>query len=106
MAEHRKLVRDRIPAIIQANGEIAIPRVLEDGEYTAALHTKLREESDELRVAPPQEKLEELADLLEVVRALAAHSGYSLGEVLTEADAKAASRGGFDARLWLEETSL
>lgn len=106
MAEHRKLVRDLVPAIIQANGEIAITRVLEDGEYDAALHTKLREESDELRVAPPQEKLGELADLLEVVRALAARSGHTFEEVVAAAESKAASRGGFDARIWLEETSL
>jgi predicted house-cleaning noncanonical NTP pyrophosphatase (MazG superfamily) len=103
---HRKLVRDLVPAIIQEHGEIAVTRVLEDAEYGASLFTKLREEADELRICPPQERLGELADVLEVVRALAVHYGHSLDEVVAAADDKAAERGGFEQRLWLEETTL
>jgi predicted house-cleaning noncanonical NTP pyrophosphatase (MazG superfamily) len=101
---HRKLVRDLIPSIIHANGGTAVSRVLDADEYRAALHSKLAEESDELRSAAPDEQLGELADLLEVVKALAADAGHTLEEVLDAANAKTAKRGGFDGRLWLEET--
>lgn len=106
MPLHRKLVRDLVPAIIQEHGEIAVTRVLSDAEYGASLFSKLQEEADELRISPPQERLGELADVLEVVRALAAHYGHTLGEVIDAADAKTAARGGFGQRLWLEETTL
>lgn len=106
MALHRKLVRDLVPALIQQGGEVAVTRILDDAEYGASLFTKLGEEANELRTAPPQERLEELADVLEVVRALAGHFGHTLDEVQAAADAKAAVRGGFEQRLWLEETTL
>lgn len=105
MAVHRKLVRDLVPALIQQGGEVAVTRVLDGAEYAASLFTKLAEEADELRTAAPQERLEELSDVLEVVRALAAHYGHTLEEVQAAADAKAALRGGFGQRLWLEETT-
>lgn len=101
---HRKLVRDRIPVIIVANGGAASFRVLEQDEYRAALHAKLAEEARELRAAAPGEQLGELADLLEVVKALAAGSGHTLEEVINAAAAKTAKRGGFNKRIWLEET--
>lgn len=70
--KHRKLVRDLIPSIIAANGGTAVTRPMEPKEYRAALHAKLAEESEELRAAAePADKLNELADLLEVVMALA-----------------------------------
>jgi predicted house-cleaning noncanonical NTP pyrophosphatase (MazG superfamily) len=101
---HRKLVRDRIPVIIVANGGAASFRVLEQDEYRTALHAKLAEEAVELRRAAPEEQLGELADLLEVVKALAADAGHTLDEVIVAAAAKSAKRGGFDRRIWLEET--
>lgn len=101
---HRKLVRDLIPEIITANGGTAVTRVLDPEEYRAALHAKLAEEAGELGTAAPGEELGELADLLEVLRALAADAGHTLEEVIGAAAAKSAKRGGFTGRLWLEET--
>ena len=48
-----KLVRDRIPAIIEASGRVATVRVLGDEDYDVALFDKLIEEVDELRDATP-----------------------------------------------------
>jgi predicted house-cleaning noncanonical NTP pyrophosphatase (MazG superfamily) len=101
---HRKLVRDLIPDIITANGGTAVTRTMAPEEYRAALHAKLAEESEELRAAAPGEQLGELADLLEVVKALAADTGHTIEEVLDAANAKTVKRGGFNRRLWLEET--
>ncbi|MET4144269.1 nucleoside triphosphate pyrophosphohydrolase [Arthrobacter sp. UYCo732] len=103
--KHQKLVRDLIPAIIEANGGTAVTRTLKPEEYRAALHAKLAEESDELRGAvEPDDRLSELADLLEVLKALAADTGYDLLEVIESAAAKSAKRGGLAHRVWLEET--
>lgn len=102
--QHRKLVRDLIPDIITGSGGTAVIRVLEPDEFRAALHAKLAEESEELRTAAPEAQLGELADLLEVVKALAADTGHTLDEVIDAAAAKTAKRGGFTSRLWLEET--
>lgn len=67
--------------------------------------TRSREEADELRDAEPQERIGELADLLEVVKALAAHHGHDWDDVVAAAAAKASSWGEFEGRLWLEETT-
>ncbi|QOT19392.1 nucleoside triphosphate pyrophosphohydrolase [Paenarthrobacter sp. YJN-5] len=101
---HRKLVRDLIPDIVTAKGGTAVTRVMEPDEYRAALHTKLAEEAEELLAAAPGEKLGELADLLEVLQALATVAGHTLDEVIGAAAAKSAKRGGFGGRIWLEET--
>lgn len=105
VVRHRKLVRDLIPSIITANGGTAVTRTLKPQEYRDALHAKLAEESEELRTAvEPADQLGELADLLEVIIALAADTGYNLLEVVEAAAAKSAKRGGFTRRVWLEET--
>ena len=71
---HHKLVRDKIPEIIELNGGKAEYRVLNAEEYRQALETKLDEEVLEFH----QDKTaEELADILEVVFALAATAGCS-----------------------------
>ena len=67
--QHNKLVRDNIPAIIQRHGEAPITRTLETAEYQDALRRKLHEEVAEFCATG---HLEELADILEVVYALAA----------------------------------
>lgn len=102
--QHRKLVRDNIPAIIIANGGTADFRVLTAEEYRTALHTKLAEESAELSAAPHGEQLSELADLMDVLKALAEDAGYSLEQVLNAATTKTENRGGFTRRIWLEES--
>lgn len=96
-----KLVRDGIPALIEARGGSADVSVLDADEYVAALHEKLREEAAELEAAPPDSQLEELADVYEVMTALVTLLGFSMVQVQDAADKKRAERGGFDERLWL-----
>jgi predicted house-cleaning noncanonical NTP pyrophosphatase (MazG superfamily) len=74
-----KLVRDRIPEIIRSTGRTPEVRVLDDAELLEALLTKLEEETVELRSALHQDRVEELVDILQVVRALAAHFGIDMG---------------------------
>ena len=98
-----KLVRDRIPEIVAATGRRANVRQLSHQEYGRALREKLSEEGLELREAMTSaDVLEEAADVLEVVRSLAALYGHPWDDVVRAADQKRQQRGGFDLRLWLE----
>ncbi|MGD0066080.1 MAG: nucleoside triphosphate pyrophosphohydrolase [Streptosporangiaceae bacterium] len=99
---HHKLVRDRIPAIITADGGQPVIRVLDDAGYEAALRAKLLEEAHEAQAAPDGELASELADVLEVLGALAATHGMSWEDVVSEASRKRAERGGFGDRTFLE----
>lgn len=101
MATHNKLVRDKIPQIIEANGEHALTRILEDDEYKAELIKKLGEECAEFTENP---SAEELADVREVVNAL--ESVISTPEEVARIqDQKASERGTFKDRIYLIETT-
>lgn len=102
---HGKLVRDRIPEIIEAAGKTATVRVLDEAELIPALISKLAEEAEELRHAEPDDRLGELADLHEVLSALTEALGFSGEQVREAARRKRAERGGFSHRLWLDEVS-
>lgn len=102
MRVYNKLVRDKIPSIISNNGEKAFIRILNDDEYKSELLKKLLEECNEVLVAKDEEKILELADMLEVMRTMALVYGYSLAEVINVADKKKKERGGFMEKIFLE----
>ena len=95
---YNKLVRDRIPEIIEAQGEMPCTRILGEEEYLRCLEAKLDEEAGEYH---RDKTAEELADILEVVFALAAAKGLTREELLALCDAKHAARGGFEKRIFL-----
>jgi predicted house-cleaning noncanonical NTP pyrophosphatase (MazG superfamily) len=97
-----KLVRDRIPEIILANDEMPRVRVLEAHEVLPALIAKLHEEADELASAEPETRLDELADVYEVVAALTSTLGFTDAQVAAAATAKRVARGGFTRQFWLD----
>ena len=93
-----KLVRDDMPAQIADRGEVVVHSRLKRSEMRHALAAKLLEEAQELLAATdPDDVKSELADLLEVVRALADVTGVAWPEVETAATDKRARRGGFGA---------
>ena len=100
--DYHKLVRDEIPRIIEAGGGQPVTRVLDQAGYLAALRAKLMEEAGEAQAAPDGQLRSELADVLEVLRALAAAHGMSWADVVAEAARKREERGGFDQRIFLE----
>ena len=102
MTEYNKLVRDKIPEIIEAHGEVPVIRVLGQDEYIRSLRMKLSEETAEYLESG---EAEELADIMEVVYALAAASGTSREELEAIRLQKRESRGGFDKRLLLVSKS-
>lgn len=93
-----KLVRDKIPQIIEASGETPITRILERDEYLACLEAKLDEEVREFHES---KATEELADILEVVCALAEAHGCSREALLSIYQKKHDARGGFAERIFL-----
>lgn len=101
---YNKLVRDKIPEIIKRNddGE-AITRVLNDEEYKKALEDKLYEEYQEVLSSSKEDRLEELADMLEVIIHLAALEESNLERIIEIEEEKKRKRGGFEKRLYLEK---
>lgn len=99
---HHKLVRDRIPDIIESSGKTCVTRILTREEYLAALDAKLTEELAEYQ---QDKSMAELADLLEVMMAVAKARGHSFEEVEALRREKAAQRGGFDERIFLESVT-
>ena len=98
MRIYNKLVRDKIPEIIEKNGGKCRLRILNDEEYLAALDRKLAEELSEYLESG---SMEEIADLLEVIRAVIAARGSTMDEVEAIRAAKAAERGAFDKKIEL-----
>lgn len=102
MPVYNKLVRDLIPQIIQSSGKESRTRILDEEEYTEELVIKLKEEFDEYFTAQgPKESLEELADMLEIIRALAVVHGSTWEQLEALRKQKAAARGGFQERVYL-----
>lgn len=100
---YNKLVRDNIPKIITNNNGTPITKVLNDAEYKQALEEKLFEEYKEVIESSSSNRLEELADLLEVIKSLAVLEGSSLDEIIKIANHKAEKRGSFNKRIYLEK---
>lgn len=99
MKVYNKLVRDKIPEIIQADGKTCKTRILLNEDYITVLEAKLNEE-----VAEYQENrnLEEMADILEVLQAICIARGHSLEELEAMRARKAKERGGFEKKIFLE----
>jgi predicted house-cleaning noncanonical NTP pyrophosphatase (MazG superfamily) len=99
MKVYNKLVRDKIPKIIEADGKICKTRILSNAEYIVALEAKLNEEVVEYQV---DKNLEEMADVLEVLQAICIARGYTLAELEAMRAKKADERGGFTDKIFLE----
>ncbi|MEV4183144.1 nucleoside triphosphate pyrophosphohydrolase [Streptosporangium canum] len=96
-----KLVRDKIPDIIREHGGEPVVTVLGDADYRRALLEKLFEESTELSEAPATEVAEEIADVLEVLRAIATLHGHEWRDIEKVSEAKRVERGTFLERIHL-----
>lgn len=98
--QYNKLVRDRIPEIIESGGAGCTVVELPQEAYIAKLEEKLTEELAEYLAS---RELEELADLQEVIRALLAARGSSFEALEQLRTQKLSKRGGFEKRLLLLE---
>ncbi len=119
--KYNKLVRDKIPDIIMSKGEKAITHIANNEEFSKKLNDKLLEEVNEYLKNP---STEELADILEVIRAICDNKNITIDDVKNPAISvfeharektfsrhieavrkkKLLERGGFSKRLILDET--
>ncbi|MDX2244940.1 MAG: nucleoside triphosphate pyrophosphohydrolase [Leptolyngbyaceae cyanobacterium bins.302] len=95
-----KLIRDRIPEIIQSAGQEYSVEVMAETEFQQALRKKLIEEAQEA-AADSENLVQELADLYEVIDTLMATQQISREAVLIEQERRHSERGGFTKRLKL-----
>ncbi|WP_429860417.1 phosphoribosyl-ATP pyrophosphohydrolase [Brevibacillus reuszeri] len=101
MIVYNKLVRDKIPQIIEDKGKHCEVKVLNHNEYLDTLRVKLQEELDEYKTASEEEDVAELADLVEVVYTILKHKGVSIEQFERVRLKKREERGGFDEKLLL-----
>ena len=95
---YEKLVRDKIPEIIEKSGKQCKTEILSDEKYLEMIDKKLNEELAEYH---EDQNIEELADLLEVIYAATKARGYSIEELEKVRVEKVEKRGGFDKKILL-----
>lgn len=100
--KYSKLVRDRIPEIIEASGKACVTEILSDENYLRMIDAKLDEELAEYH---KDQNVEELADLIEVIYAAAIGRGYTIEQLEKVRAEKAEKRGGFQKKILLLEVT-
>ncbi len=100
MKVFNKLVRDKIPDIILADNQLPVTRILKDDEYVEALNSKLLEEVKEYLDG---NNINEIADILEVIRAIVEQQGLTMEEIEEKRVKKAEKRGAFKDKIFLEK---
>lgn len=101
--EYNKLIRDKVPQVIEANGAKPKTRILSMKEYERVLREKLVEEAREVGGAQTEEALlKELADVAEVLATLQNVHGISDQVLMQARDDKNEKRGAFAERIFLE----
>ena len=101
MKKYDKLVRDRIPEIIESDGHLCYYHVADDKEFKVKLHEKLQEEIAEFLENPCAE---EMADILEVLDAVRMFYDIDLDHIKNNKTAKKLTNGKFNERYILEST--
>lgn len=98
---YNKLVRDKIPEIIEKDNHKPITRILNNEEYMNELNKKLKEETNEYLV---DNNVEELADIVEVIYAILDSKDVSIEEFETIRKSKVEKRGAFKDKIFLEKS--
>ena len=100
MINYDKLVRDKIPSIIEQAGKVPVTDIISPVEMQPALDRKLQEEVKEYLES---HSVEEMADVLEVLHGIAFHLGINWEQIESERIRKKEERGGFEKGIRLIE---
>lgn len=104
MKQYKKLVRDKIPEIINKDGySCNVLKLTNDEDFANSLAVKLLEES--IEYANNDDSVEELADLFTVFIYILSVKGVSFSDFLKIYSKKLEEKGGFDERYFLIETT-
>jgi len=95
----KKLVRDKIPEIIEKSGKTPVIHTAKDKEYWEELKNKLNEEVNEFL---EEENKEELADIIEVIHTISDYKQFNMEEIKSLRKQKSEERGGFKDRIILD----
>jgi len=102
--KYNKLIRDKIPAIIRRDNAIPKISILSQKRFLRELKKKLIEESKELgRVNGKKDLINESADVLEILMAVAKSEKISWKAIESKRVTKLRERGGFKKKLFLKE---
>ncbi len=96
---YNKLVRDKIPEVIESSGKFFSSHIAEELEYKEELFKKAYEELEEFRETPCAE---EMADIFEVLEGLIKAYNIEMNDIFDIKEEKARERGAFDERIILE----
>lgn len=96
-----KLVRDRIPEIIEKDKKTPYTHIADDWEYRQRLQDKAHEEVNEIFAGTNVS--EELADVLEVVDAIIEFKGLNKEDIYEIMLEKRTKRGWFSWRIVLDK---
>jgi len=102
MTVYNKVIRDKIPEIIQKDGHSCNVKTLSDEQFLVEIEKKLSEEVTEYQ---NDKNPEELADILEVIYRIAKLKGISKEELEQIRIKKVEDRGGFENNLFLIDTT-
>ncbi|MDF2545776.1 MAG: hypothetical protein K0R93_674 [Anaerosolibacter sp.] len=97
---YNKLVRDRIPEIIEKENKVHAIHTATDEEYISQLYEKVIEELNEFKENPSEE---EMADILEVLAAISSYFRLDEDTIQQVREKKNEKRGKFDKRIILEK---
>lgn len=98
---HQKLVRDRLPEIIETTGNRCEFRIIPEEEFEKELRKKIIEEASELRDIPKEKLPKELADILEIIESIAKVNGINLKAIKEMQRKRRKEKGGFKKRIYL-----
>ena len=98
---HRKLIRDKIPQVIEANGGKYEVRTMGKREFEKELKRKLVEEASELQETKKEDLVNEMADVLELLKSIAEFYKIDFKLLEEKQIQKRKERGGFRKRLFL-----
>ncbi len=98
---YNKLIRDKIPEVIKKRGGKYKTKVLTRKEFEKELKKKLAEESKEVLSAPKKELMNELSDVLEIIKSIASYYKINFKEIEKNQIKKRRERGGFKKKLFL-----
>ncbi len=98
MKVYNKIIRDKIPGIIEKDGKTFEIQTVSNDTALQYLKDKLKEELDEFYES---DNIEELSDIMEVIDAIAEKKGISFNKLLQIKEEKREKRGGFEKNLIL-----
>jgi len=98
---HKKLIRDKIPRIIEKNKGKYEVRIMKDKEFKRELKKKLIEEAKEIMGAGKSDLAKELADVLELIKSIGESENISFNTIEKKQKQRRKERGGFKKRIFL-----